>query len=268
MAIRFDKDFNKEIRRIVKNYNRRIDRMELGGNYAIPEFIPARVSVKQLKATYTDRSLLQRRLKELDKVRESSSEIITLKSGLKLPRFEYEQFKQNKAAVKRALTIERSRLTSTKLKFAGRSLGFSRAELGDTRLQTVEATQRALQDEIDTLNASEYAKQSKIIARQIKRKIAQKEFYSNYLDMLFDTGREIGYDEEKIKFMTEKLARLNDVQFTNLFNDDEAIKRVVYYYSMQSHSKDGEFTDEQIQQLTDVYDELWQNFSITLRDYE
>lgn len=268
MAIRFDKDFNAEIRRVVKNYNRRIQRLETSGNYAFPELLPEKVSVRHLKSTYTERSLLARRLKELEKIRSSSSELVTLKSGLKLPRFEYEQFKQSKAAVRRALTAEKHRLLSVKLRFAGRSLGFSRAELGDTRLQTVEATQRALQQEIDTLSASEYAKQSKIIARQINRKIAQKKFYGDYLDMLFDVGVEIGYDQERINYMRERLAKLNDTEFIRLFNDDEAIKRVVFYYSIQTHSRDGKFSGEQTAQIKQVYDELWENFSIILEDYE
>ena len=65
MAIKFDPDYNREIRRIVYNFNRKRNRAKKQG---IPEkFLPEKRYVSELKMEYLTRSELDRELRNLEK---------------------------------------------------------------------------------------------------------------------------------------------------------------------------------------------------------
>ena len=77
MAIRYNKELENEMKRVLANYNAKRNRLIRKGN----KYVPEKVTIKNLKKDYTKRSELKRRIKELQIYSKRGMEgVITLKS--------------------------------------------------------------------------------------------------------------------------------------------------------------------------------------------
>ena len=97
MAIRYDKKLSQELARTVRNFNKKVYRLEKLRR----ELIPERVTVASLKQEYTSRAELMRRLRELRGFSARGAEdIITTAGGARLTKYEFNILKQRSTLVR------------------------------------------------------------------------------------------------------------------------------------------------------------------------
>ena len=98
MAIRYDKTLNKEINRVVKNFNNKVKRLEQSERDLM---LPAKVSIKELKDEFRTRRELYRELEKLKRYSKRGIEetIITL-GGAKISKYELENIKREARRIK------------------------------------------------------------------------------------------------------------------------------------------------------------------------
>ena len=89
MAIRFDPALNKEIRRVVQNFNKKRNRAIQRGFHHLPPTL----TVSELKNRYTKRSQLMRDLrliKSFNKGKDEALRVVETSGGAKAIKWEYD----------------------------------------------------------------------------------------------------------------------------------------------------------------------------------
>ena len=105
-SIRWQRRDEQELKRVVKNFNAKLSRI-IKKNPAIAEYLPPRVSYKELRENITNRKEFNRELNSLKRFsQKGSEEIVTAKNtGLKVTKWEKKEVGIQVAIINR----ERSR---------------------------------------------------------------------------------------------------------------------------------------------------------------
>ena len=92
-------------------------------------------------------------------------------------------------------------------------------------------------------------------------------FYNNYLDgTLLNTAYFVGYDENKIKYIKEKLSELTPSQFTKAFEQEQALKDMQLRYDL---TKEDGITPELLENdITPILDSLYENIDQIVDTYK
>ena len=104
--IRYDKKFNKEIRKVINRYNAKINRVQARDSYGL-FYIPnkiTRADIKLLKSTSRTRGDLRRRLRELEEYTKRGGEVIQ-SSGI--PRYQENIAKRYRRSMRSRITRAR-----------------------------------------------------------------------------------------------------------------------------------------------------------------
>lgn len=218
MAIRYDTNLNNEIRRTVANFNKKVRRLEKQER----EILPEKVSVEDLKSSFTNRRELLRELKKLQSFSEKGMEdIVTTKGDFIGTKYDYLNYKRDKArslrAVGRQIKIEEK--TASPLKITRNS-----------HLGLLKHRKEILSRSLDEATGNELLSLINMIREQEKRFKSDKIFYDNYFTMLFKDAELIGYPPEKIKAIENSLRRLTPEQLYSLEENDGAVRSIVDYY--------------------------------------
>lgn len=255
---------NTKITKAVRNYNAKITRLQRSNpSLALPD----KVSVKGVKASGNKKEIL-RTLESLKRFSKRGAEdTIILPSGEFISKYELGELKRESARLKRNLTKRINTLAGTKPKVAGIEQDYTYAEMGDMRLNNMIAKRNALR-KLDksigkTTSIKDYARF--ISKTRAKQSYQIDIFKSNYLDkMLFSQAYFIGYDENKIKTIKEKLSNLSNKDFLKAFDNEKLIQMIRDMY--QDLTKTGDYFIFE-EQLTNVYDELYNNIDNIVSDY-
>ena len=255
MAIRYDKKLNQEINKVIRNYNQKIYRIrkyEDNYNYQIPSII----NKTQLKTMAYTRKELKRKLNELKRFSERGAETsIQLAGGYILSRYEYENIKRERARVKRKLTNEIKRLETEKPTVYGKEQATTFAQMGDSYYLSNVGRKKAIDIEWKQLSKEEFESFKEKVYK-IGRNIEYESslFRDNYKKMLFDLAYYTNYDEEKIKYLENKIDSLNNKKFYKLFNTEKGIKAITEYYLL--------ITGKKMKRIdpSSIREDVWQNY--------
>lgn len=199
MAIRYDKQFNAEIARVVKNFNAKVMRLSSEARVLAPKT----VLVSELKQQYDNRNELKRRLKELQIFSQKGMEEEVVIGDTSTTK--YEQFieKRHAAVAKRNLTIE-IRKAERSPKTANTAYINNlrkRREILDRPFQSLSpALQRAYRKTINT----EYNKRKK-----------QEMFYNNMFKMVYRTAYLVGMDSKDVEKALSVFRKLTPAQLAD-----------------------------------------------------
>lgn len=256
---------NTKLTKAVRNYNAKISRLQkTNPSLALPD----KVSVRQIKQISGNRAEVLRTLNSLKRFsKRGAEETIVLPSGELISKYELEELKRESARLKRNMTKRINILASTKPKVAGIEQDYTYAEMGDMHLNNLIAKRNALRNLDKNLgkdiNIKDYINFLK--KTRNKQNYQIDIFKSNYLDkMLFSQAYFIGYDQEKIKTIKEKLNTLSNKDFLKAFDNEKLIQMIRDMY--QDLTKSGNYFIFE-EQLTNVYDELYNNIDNIVSDY-
>lgn len=260
MAIRYDKKLNKEINRVIRNYNQKIGRIEKYEEQWLYK-LPNKISKKTLKQNVYTRTELRRKLNELKRFSERGAEnIVQTSGGYILSRYELENLKREKARVKRNISREITRLEKEKPMVFGKVQSKTFAQMGDTYYLNLKAKRQALEKNIQKLKREDFKKYEELVYKVGRSQEYQTSlFRENYKKMLTDLAYYTDYDKEKLKKLESKLNKLSNRQFYKLFQNEKAIKSITEYYPLVTGSVKGFDPGNIKEDVTGLYDNLIEN---------
>ena len=265
MAIRYDKKLNSSIRKLVKNYNAKIKRLE--GKEGLT--LPFRISSKLIKSRTKNRSDLKRLLKNLAEFTTRGGEKNIMVKGRVIPRYQYNQAKRFRSLIKRRLKAREEFVKNTYPTYEGVKERFTIAEQFDEETRNIEAQREKLLD-VDFLDYSPSEMTKYIIDLEANaRTVNLTQWQQNYADMLLDVGYVHGINHQKLHDLREKLLELSPSQFDKLFKTESTIKQIIYYYNQVNElGVDIPYTDKEHEDVISVYDSLVNNIDTILKDYK
>ena len=141
--------------------------------------------------------------------------------------------------------------------------------MGDEKISNLEARQKAIGSKnVMKLNRDQLRNLEKLLNRTAANYRKDKNiFYNNYLDgTLLNTAYFVGYDENKIKYIKEKLSELTPSQFTKAFEQEQALKDMQLRYDL---TKEDGITPELLENdITSILDSLYENIDQIVDTYK
>lgn len=266
MAIRYDKKLEKEISRVVKNFNQKITRLEKDQRELI---LPTKITKKEIKENVYTRTELRRKLNELKRFSTRGVEqTITTKTGVKLSIYELNEIKRETARVKRNVTREIKRLQIEKPKVFGKIQTSTFSEMGDTDYLNLLARRKALEKDITKLDKQELERYKKLVKKTGKnQQYMNTIFKENYFKMLTDLGYYFNYDNDKLNKLKNKLMKLNSNDFLKVFKEDKSIRAILDYYPVITNNFNAINPNDIKEDVDSLYDNLIDNIDEILKDY-
>lgn len=237
MATKYSEEFNREARRIVKNYNARVKKLK--SKYPTSRKIPAHVTVKGLKSAYTSKTDLKRKLRLLESFSEDKMNmtVSVSRDHVNVSKYDFQTYKLNKKIAQGKIKhlLERNQ---QKDRMEGRFLPSHRT--------------RALQAQLDTLqrgdvNKSSYEsyRASKRMASRYtdKREETDQQFYTNFFNMLWANQTMSDIDPELVSQAEQLMKKLSPEQLLEMYNSEPDVQRLVEDYNMYIDSQGEALTD-------------------------
>lgn len=267
MAYKLNASQQKELNRAINNFNRKVKRLEsVDREIDIPE----KANITAIKDRITNKWELNREIDRLERfTQRNAEELVKNKAGVVLSRWEYENLQREQKRLNARLLREIERYGNITPKEFGKKQSATYSQMGDEKLSNLKARQRAISSKsLSKINRQQLKSLETLINKTNANYRKDKElFYNNYLDgTLINLGYYVGYDEEKLNYIKEKLNELTPDQFIKAFNTDVSLKDIQDRYVL-SH-EDG-ITPEILEaDVTPVLDELYRNIDDIVASYK
>ena len=266
MTYRISKDSKKELKRVIRNFNSKVKRLEsVDREIDIPE----KESIKAIKDRVNSKWDLNREIDRLERfTKRNAEDLIKNKSGVVMSRWEYENIRREQKRLSARLLREIERYGNIKPKEFGKEQSVTYAQMGDEKLSNLKARQKAISSKsISKLNRAQMKDLQTLLNKTAANYRKDKEiFYDNYIDgTLLNTAYFIGYDEEKIKYIKEKLSELSPTQFTKAFEQEQALKDIQLRYDL---TKEDGITPQILENdISSTLDTLYENIDQIVDSY-
>lgn len=241
--IRYDSEYNKNIARVVSNFNRKISRLQKLGN----EVLPSKVYVSDIKSKFDNRRDLNQYLRDLQRFSKRGAENVVTIGSKQFTKYDIDLFR-------RRLRSERTRL---------------RKDLADADNYK---SKYPMQHDIYTANIRAKkqkltAKWSDLIVSGIQEKLINEPYrrsviYDNYLEILFQDAYQMGYPEDRIEYIKSKLLQLSPRKFIRALEGEPNIQYIFDYYHSLTRTSLADPNG------LDAFDQLYQNIDSIVEHYK
>lgn len=241
MAIRYDRQFNQEIRRVVANFNKKVKRLEQTDHTILPD----RVLVSDLKKEFTKRGDLKRELRRLQQFSERGAEEVLTIGSMTDTKWGFAIEKERARITKQNLTREINSIES-KTDISPRTSDY---------LKNLKYRRSYLNKPISSLAPYQLSTRQKIIAQDENRENKQDQFYNNMFSMLFKTAYQVGADRDQLLEIMTTLRRLSPAQLADAIDEVPALRGfTTRYEAFTSVDKDNEAAKDDLSQaVTTLY---------------
>lgn len=220
MAIKFTPEYNKEIRNVVRNFNRKRNRaIQRGFRY-----LPEPLSTRELKSRYKTSRELRRELNYLKKFsasRDDALKIVETSGGAKAIKWEYEHLKRNLRYAKDFYDREISdaiKLDTPLLIAKSEYINNLKAKRDYLDLEMSELTPSQLRTFRKTINGYLYANERNLNS------------YRNWMGEVEVIMRNLGYDNKTINEFFEGFDQLTPRQFLKMYQQSALVSRIYELY--------------------------------------
>lgn len=261
--IRFDKEFNNEIRKIVNRYNAKIKRVQAKDDYSIL-YVPNKISradVKLLKQTSRTRKDLRRRLREFEEYTKRGGEIIN-PSGI--PTYQENIAKRYRKAMRSKITRSRKYYESHGYTTAGVEDSISMSQQFDEGYRNLSRLEALTNKELTASNIEDYI----YSMRGNLRDVNAKQWQQNYATMILDTSYLGNISHERVHAVREKLMALSPEQFAKLTKRERLIKNIIFYYKNINELGVDVSTENYEEAIVENFKELEKNLDTILQEYQ
>lgn len=213
MSIKYDPALNEQIRSIVRNYNKRRNRLEKRGFI----HLPPPVKVSELKSRYEVRSQLVKELNRLKNL--GAGEVlrqVETEGGVKAVEWKYKYLKNNLNAAKEYFTREYERISKRAAKFPGEK----------EHVFTVQNKLSILDLDINYMNQKQFRAAVSAVNEYAKSPTRIKNSYRGFLsevDMVMDR---LNIDKETRDRFFNKFKKLTPTQFLYAYDNNDIIGRI------------------------------------------
>ena len=267
MAYKISRNSELELKKALYNFNAKIKRLEkIDREINIPE----KENITTIKERISNKWDLNREIDKLERfTKRNAEELIKNKSGVVMSRWEFENIQREQKRLNSRLLREIKRYGSITPTEFGKKQKVTYAQMGDEKLSNLKARQKAIgRKNVMKLNRDQLRNLEKLLNRTAANYRKDKNiFYNNYLDgTLLNTAYFVGYDENKIKYIKEKLSELTPSQFTKAFEQEQALKDMQLRYDL---TKEDGITPELLENdITPILDSLYENIDQIVDTYK
>ena len=267
MAIRYDEKINNEIRRIVRNYNAKIKRLEGRKDLVLPERFD-RQALKVMRETTKNRDDLKRKLKNLQEFTKRGGEQNIMVKGRIIPRYKYKQIQRYRNLINRRLNAREEFNKQTYPTYEGKQEKYTLYEQFNEESRNIEAQRKLLLD-VDYLGYSPSDLESYLGRLEANaRTVNLSSWQQNYADMLLESGYVYGIPHAKLHDLREKILDLSPSQFDKLFKTESTIKQILYYYNQINELGVDVAFENMESDVVSIYNSLFENIDDILADYK
>lgn len=241
MSIRYDPGFNKEIRRVVNNFNQKRDRAIKRGF----KQIPPRLYVSELKNRYTNRNQLKSelaRLENFNKGGDRALEMVENSGGAKAIEWEFDYLKQNQNKAIEFYQREYNRLSNLKDRFPGER----------QRLDTIKQKLSIAKLNIAYMNQDQFKSFRASVYGYLHQQTQNTKGYRGFMSAVEILMRTSGIPEKSINKFFDKFNVLTPDQFTYLYETNDLIGKLFDIIDSLGNGKYKFYaTDEEIKEHVD-----------------
>lgn len=207
--IRWRKNDNAELRRVVKNFNAKITR-QLKKNPELEKALPDKVSVKELKKDIATRKDLNFYLNKMKRFSEKGAEeIVKSDKGAISTKWAVQEFEREQKAENRRRKKREKELGEKEVTVSNKPTGAKRKEMGKIKENEVKEHKGKFKNK----SQEEWEKASKLMEKRMTDAYSQdkkKQMLENYVKGLISEG----YSDKLLKMLDkvpiEKFLELND----------------------------------------------------------
>ena len=272
MAYTISKGSEAELKKAISKFNSKIKRLErVDREIDIPE----KANITAIKERVTNKWELNREIDKLERFsKRNAEELIQNKSGVVLSRWEYENIQREQKRLSARLLREIERYGKITPKEFGKKQSATYAQMGDDKLRNMEGRYQAISNKnLSKVNKLQFERLKSLINRtNANYRSTKKEiFYDNFLDgTLINLAYVIGYDNQKLEVIKEKLNELTPDQFVKAFNSELSLRYI--QDKNISADKDKPDNEEELTQLTEevtpILDEIYNNIDKIVDTYK
>lgn len=231
MAIRYDTKLTKDIQRVVRNFNQKVNRLERINDKLGIYDLPEKVSIKALKKSVTTRKDLYRKLNDLSLFSQRDIEKSIETASGSMSKYDYELLKKEQRRLKSYYTRKIHSYQNLSPRIAGKKQIGTLKTLGDEYLQQLQKRREYLNKDITKLDKDHLEYFTKSIKNSILIEEKANRYYDTYInDMYVKLGYSIGYDKEKLDYIQKKLKELTPQQFDKARRIEATLQTVDDFY--------------------------------------
>lgn len=243
MAIRYDKNYNREINRIVHNFNQKRNRAIKRGFTNVPD----NVLVSELKSRYQTRTDLNRELEYLKTFSHDRDKLlrkVETEGGVKAVKWQLVYLKNNLKNTKQYLEREYERVEKRVGQYPGERMYLDtiKAKMENLEVNLSEMNQHQFKSALSTVN--EFAKSERVKKTQYRGFLVEVELVMDRLGIP---------NESKNKFFN-KFKSLTPSQFLYAYDNNPIIARIYELYFKKDADSDWQFntTTDDASELVDI----------------
>lgn len=244
MAIKFDKAYNAEIRRVVRNFNQKRNRAIKRGY----KYLPPKMTVSELKSRYTSRSQLNRdlnALKRFNREGDKALKVVETSGGAKAIKWEYDYLKRNLQYAKEFYDREiedAARLDTPMMVAKSEYINNLKSKRDYLNLELAELNQSQFRTFRNTINEYLYANERNMNG------------YRNWMNEVELIMRNLGYDNKTINKFFEGFNELTPRQFLTMYRQSQLVSRIYeLYIPTRDHSFKLSTTEEDAKDLINTF---------------
>lgn len=184
--IRWRESDNAELKRTIKNFNAKIERLKKKNPDA--DFLPDKISMKELKSNIKTRKDFNKEIKSFQRFSQRGAEnVVTSSRGAKATAWELNEFSRKQKAVNRERKKELDTINEKEMKSRGKKIGVKRAEMGTIRENSLKPSKKKFKNK----SAKEWEKAKKTINKLLdddQRENQKEKYRENYIKALETAG--------------------------------------------------------------------------------
>lgn len=243
MAIRFDYNLNREIRRAVDKFNKKLKRAK---EHDL-KYLPQKESIKEIKDEFrgqtATRAELRKKLKELEGFNlKTASDLIELDSGELTTKYNLKLAQRKQKRLRKAIEkeiAEQRDYVEAKPQFIMRR----------SRLSMLKNIRDSLLGKI----------KSRDIMRSIQAQYTREfspsrldNFYEQFFDIMQNEAKFVGVDNYKIEYVQKRLKELDPEVLNKMKNNNPLISQIIERYD-----SDHEYNTYDLNALSELYERLY-----------
>lgn len=219
-GIRWNDDLNSEVKRVVKNYNAKVKRVENLYKGRSDVVIPERVSVKELKSLVGTKRDLSRELNSLKRFSKRGAEqlvdVPVVEDNIKITKWQKTEMNRRSGVINRTRAKRREQLEEIEMTSGGKSLGYSRGEFGMGKADKLSLKPtKAFTKKMDKWDIQKKARSLRKHSQSDYFNKSDQRLYDNYIKSLEDT-----YGPEAVKDLVEKIKKMDFNDFYKTFKSE------------------------------------------------
>lgn len=258
MAIEFDSSLNREIKRAVDKFNKKVNRARKHG----AKYLPPKQSIKLIKEEFSGitatRAELRKRLKSLENFNlKTATNYIELPSGERTSKFQFELAKRQQRRLRKEIAKE----IEEQERFLQNE---PRLIMRKSRLDMLKNIQASLLGDIKSRDVI------RSIQAQYTREFSPSRldnFYEELFEIMDSEIKTVGYNhgeftEEQIKELKEKMMRLKPEVLLKMRQNDNLMSMI-----LDKYNSDEQYTQQQTDDVIEVYKRLISEFDIRVQEF-